>query len=529
MRNGYFELVNVSDGFGVRLFPPEDGGEAVRIQELMNYLDNHNIIYEINHLKQALAAGEEKVVFLGTGNCPACEETYVLNIAADNMSVTARFFPASETGERTTFDDFFKDLHYRGVKFGIQMQTIQEHFQSSGIYCTDLLVAKGKEPRQGKDAYIEYYFNTDVHAQPEMREDGSVDYFHLNVINHCKAGDVLAKIIPADEGECGIDIQGTRTRPREVKKAALKYGKNITLSEDRMSISSQVDGHVALVEDSVFVSDVYEVENVDNSTGNIDFSGSVQINGNVATNFAVRANGNVIINGVVEGACIEAGGNIIIARGMNGMSKGTLKAGGNIVAKFLENSVVEAEGYINTELILHSNVSAGEEIVVNGKRGFITGGHVRATEKIEVKTLGAVMGAPTVVEVGVNPKLKAEYLQVQKEITEIVHEIKSAQPVLVNFTQKRAKGVRFNEEQLKYVKNTAQLLETKKKELEQKNAQMQELQQIFNPGKKSVVIVRGEVYPGTTIIIGDVSMVVQSSYKYCRFESIGGEVKMMPL
>jgi hypothetical protein len=43
------------------------------------------------------------------------------------------------------------------------------------------------------------------------------------------------------------------------------------------------------------------------------------------------------------------------------------------------------------------------------------------------------------------------------------------------------------------------------------------------------VIVNGEVYPGTKIIINDVSMNVQSSYKYCRFEKVSGDVKMLPL
>lgn len=200
-----------------------------------------------------------------------------------------------------------------------------------------------------------------------------------------------------------------------------------------------MDGHVSLVEGKVFVSDVYEVENVDLSTGNIDFEGSVQVNGNVSSNFVIRAGGNVIISGVVEGAYIEAGGNIIIARGMNGMAKGTLKAGGNIVAKFLENATASAGGYVSTESILHSNVIAATEIQVTGKRGFITGGHVRAGQKIEVKTLGAMLGAPTVVEVGVDPEKKAEYMKMQKEVSEIVKNIRSLQPILANFAEKRAR------------------------------------------------------------------------------------------
>ncbi len=517
MRNGYFQLVKTEDGFGVKLFPPKDGGEAVQLAELMNYLDSHQIEYEVKTLKEALGGDGDQVVPLGSTECPAVAESYRLQVDSDAMRAVARFYPASETGERMSQEEFVKDLRYKGIKFGVQQKLLQTFFQSAGVYCMDLVVAKGQPPRQGEDARIEYYFNTDIHAKPAVKEDGSVDYFHLDML------------IPEDPGDFGCNIMGSRIKPREVRKATLRYGKNIQLSEDRMTLTSMVNGHVTLVDGNVFVSNVYEVENVDTSTGNIDFDGSVQVNGNVASNFSVKAKGNVIINGVVEGAYIEAGEDIIIARGMNGMGKGVLKAGRNIVAKFLENATAEADGYVSTDSILHSRVSAGTEITVTGKRGFITGGHVQADEKIDVKTLGAVMGASTVVEVGVNPKLKNQYQRLQKEIGEIVRDIRGAQPILANFTQKKAKGARFNEDQLKYIRETAQLLEAKKAELEQKNSEMKQLQENFSPDKKSSVLVRGEVYPGTTIIIGDVSMVVQSNVKYCRFEKVDGDVKMLPL
>lgn len=529
MQNGYFKLVGTSEGFGIRLFPCLEGGEPVRILELVNYLERDHIPYVLETLKAAVDKNEDTVVFLGTGECPSYAESYSLDVTEDNMRAVARFYPASDTGERISFDEFYKDLRYCGVKFGVQMSELQEHFQSEGIYCTDIEVAKGKAPRHGTDAKIEYFFNTDVHARPEMKEDGSVDFFNLNVINHCKQGDVLAKITPEDVGEPGTTIKGERVKPRDVKKAAFKFGKNILISEDKLTLTSGVNGHVTLVEDTVFVSDVYEVENVDTATGNIDFTGSVQVNGNVATNFRIKAEGNVVVKGVVEGAYIEAGGNIIIARGMNGMSRGILKAGGNIVAKFLENATAEAEGYVHAESILHSQVSAGTEIIVSGKKGFVTGGHVQADQKVEAKTFGAAMGASTIVEVGVNPKIKARYQQLQKEISEIVRILKEKQPVIANFMEKRTKGVKFNESQLKYIKETAQVIEAKKAELETANAELRELQKYFDPQKKAVIVVTGEVYPGTTLVIGDVSMTVQSSYKYCRFEKVDGDVKMKPM
>ena len=529
MRNGYFQLVKAPGGFGVKLVPPSDGGEGIRLHELISYLDSAQIGYDLNSIKQSIVPDRETLCFLNISDCPAIDESYQLVTDSENMTATARFIPASETGSRISFEDFIKELRMRNITTGLQMGPLQEHFQSEGIYGTDLVVARGREPRHGTDARIEYLFNTDIHAQPEMREDGTVDYYNLNVINHCRKGDVLARIIPADEGEYGVNIIGNRIKPRDVKKVSLKFGNNIELSEDKLSISSKVNGHVVLVDDKVFVSDVYEVENVDLSTGNIEFEGSVQVNGNVTSNHVAKAQGNVIINGIVEGAHIFAGGNIIIARGMNGMAKGTLTAGGNIVAKFIENAKARAEGYINAGSILHSDASAGTEIVVSGKRGFITGGHVQAAHSIEVKTLGAVLGAPTIIEVGVSPKLKADYMQLQKEVTEIVREIKSIQPIIANFTEKRAKGARFTEDQLKYIKQSAVLLEMKKKELEEKNARMRELQVAFNPQEKASVKVTGEVYPGTTIIIGEVSMNVQTTYQYCRFEKVDGDVKMISL
>ena len=171
------------------------------------------------------------------------------------------------------------------------------------------------------------------------------------------------------------------------------------------------------------------------------------------------------------------------------------------------------------ESILHSNVIAATEIQVTGKRGFITGGHVRAGQKIEVKTLGAMLGAPTVVEVGVDPEKKAEYMKMQKEVSEIVK----------NFAEKKSKGVRFTPDQINYLRNTAASMETLNKSLEEKNRRMQELQLEFNPQERAMVQVRGEVYPGTTIIIGDSSMQVKSTYHYCRFERIDGDVKSTPL
>lgn len=531
MQNGYFRLVNQNDGsgFGVALYQPQGGGEKINVDELAEYLDGIKVGYERVKLEMLIMTEKDGYYRLGTGQCPTIPETYHLTVSQDGMIATARFIPPSESGERITFDDFYKDLKYRNITYGINVEALQTHFQSDNDYCTDIVIARGKEPVQGEDARIEYNFNTELHRRPAQREDGSVDYFHMTTINHCRKGEELARIIPENPGENGYDVYGQAIKPREVKHATLKFGRNIELSEDKHVIRSMVDGHVTLVDDKVFVSDVYEVKNVDVSTGNLEFDGSIEISGNVVENFEVKAGGNVIINGLVEGARIIAGGNIIIAKGMNGMGKGYLKAGGDVIVKFLENVRVVTGGYVETEAILHSRVSAGGEVHVDGRKGIIVGGYVQAGTRVSAKVIGASMGSSTIIEVGVNPLIKTQYNNMQKKITDHTKTIKNAEVILMNFKDKMKKGLPYNESQIKYMKSVAKLVEEKTAELEQMNQYMEKLRNMMEIQKQAEVVVNDELHPGTTIIIGETSKTIQTSYRYCKFVKERGEVCMAAL
>ncbi len=533
MKNGYFQLVCGSNGTALKVFLPEEGGTAVGTKEVMEYLNRLGINYDLHMLNKGMidSLNSQTGEYLFALNAEAnmeVRESYSFFVSQDHMQASARFYPPSAHGQRITMQEFLSDLSFKNIKFGIQTQVIEQFFREPQ-YCTNITVAKGQESRNGRDARIEYYFETNLSAKPALNEDGSVDFFHLNTVSHCKKGDVLAKLFPEDPGEYGRSIFDERIKPRDVKREVLRGGRNMTLSEDRQVLTSDVDGHVTLVEGTVFVSDVLEVENVDNSTGNIEYEGSVKINGNVCTNFSVKAKGNIEVNGVVEGAYLEAGGNIIIARGMNGMVKGTLKAEGNIIAKYIENAKVKAGGYISTESILHSEVIAGTEIQVTSKKGFITGGRVCAANLIQVKNLGSPMGTDTIVEVGADPEVKAELQQLQKQIMENKKAIEASHPILTSMAQKLSQGVKFRPDQVKYFQEVLQTENQKKQELEEYTQRAQSLQAVLDESANAKVEVTGEVFAGTRICIADVSMIVKGSMKYCQFTKTQGDVKMSAL
>ena len=71
------------------------------------------------------------------------------------------------------------------------------------------------------------------------------------------------------------------------------------------------------------------------------------------------------------------------------------------------------------------------------------------------------------------------------------------------------------------------LREQKVPELEKAVKEMETLQEVIEHQVQAQVVVKGEVFPGVKIAIGDVSMVVQSNMEYCRFMKVRGDVKMV--
>ncbi len=527
--NAYFQIVPENGKCAIKLFPPTNGGSPINREEILEYLSIKNLSYDVKALGSAIADLNEITTIPTTDSFVRADGEYVrVIVSPDNMTVTVRMIPPFEGGSAMDKTEFMREFSSRGISFGFDEPVIGA-FLKTRVYCTDVVVAKGLKPVQGTNASIEYFFNTDPKVRPTQNEDGTVDFFNLNTINHCLKGDLLARLTPAVKGTPGKNVKGEIVKAYDVKSLMLKYGHNIAVNEDKTELRSEVNGHVSLVEGKVFVSDVFEVENVDNSIGNIDYDGSVTVNGNVCENFSIKAKGSIVVKGVVEGAYLESGENIIIARGMNGMHKGTLKAKGNVISKFLENATVNADGYVESESILHSAVTSGSDIKVVGRKGFISGGRCTATNSIEVKNLGSSMGADTVVEVGMDVTAKQDIQRYSKEIADINKQLATIKPVLDGAKQKLQNGIKMTTDQLLQIQKLATLHKEQSARLELCMEELSKLQDNGDEETRGQVVVTGDVFPGTKICIGDVSMVVKSSMKYCRFVKEGGEVKMVAI
>ncbi|MBR5336947.1 MAG: DUF342 domain-containing protein [Lachnospiraceae bacterium] len=529
MANGYFQTDIRADGSYVILFPATEGGQPIKFEELEKYLISNKMTeYKKIDLKQACDAvqesGKASMMRVGQPLPYKIREEMLVFLSENKMTLTVRFYPPSVKGETMDPDEIVRSIQANGIKYGIDNVAIREYV-SNRRYCTDLVFAQGKAPVNGHDAKVEYFFNTNTSLKPAMNEDGTVDYKNLDNISHVQEGQLLARITPEDPGTPGVDLFANVIKPPQVKTRKLNTGNNIRMSEDGLEIYSTVMGHANLVGGQVFVSDIYEIPaDVDNSTGDVKYSGNVHVKGNVKTGFSITTEGDIIVDGVVEGASLKAGGQIILKRGVQGMQKAVLEAGGNICAKFIEGATVTSGGYIETESIMHSTVVARTEINVAGQKGFITGGRIQAGSKISAKKIGSPMGANTLIDVGMSPEAKERYNSLKSEIVSLTGELNKAYPILQTFMEKIKAGENLPAKNMLYVKQLAAQTKDMEQKIKERKAEFEQLDAEMSLNLNAAVEVRGVIYPGVEINIANSKTITDSERSFCKFVSDGADV-----
>ncbi len=529
--NAYFQVVAEDGKMWLKVFPPEEGGEMFQADEVIKYL---NLIsfpeYDQVALDQYIKCMEfDGMMRLYDGEIIPESEKCVVTVSRTGERALARFYPPTTGGALLTEADIVSDLKQAGIRHGIRKKAI-DHFLKNHAYERDYIIAEATLPVQGYSAKIQYFFDVNTTARPKLNEDGSVDFHQLGNIKSVKEGDKLATLKPAYRGKAGISVLGNPLPPKKVKNRALRFGRNIRLSEDKCNIYSKVAGHVTLVDDMVMVSDVYHVPaNVDSSTGDIDYKGTVEVTGNVNTGFAIKAEGDIIVNGVVEGATLVAGGNIVLKRGMQGMDRGTLEAEGNITAKFLENCKVKCKGSLKADAILHSEVECREQVDVLGRKGMINGGSLSTYADVHATTLGSTMGASTKIVIISDKELIIRANDLKDEIVETEGLLKKIDKVVSNVKAQLAGKQEVLPEQMTYLKQAKVNKPVLVKKLRQMREEREKLLNRIEKNKRACIRVEGVVYSGVDVMVKDVHKIQHEQVSHCRFVRDGADVRMEAL
>ncbi len=148
-RNGYFQVIRNSNGTSVRLIPPMYGGEEVKSEQIVKYLQKNQIMEcDFAKITKALAdLTTEVIVPVSNYKGYPINECMNIEVSKDSMTAVVNFIPPSNDGKRMNLGDMKSELEAAGIQYGIDEGGLASHIRNP-VYCTDIIVARGsgREP-----------------------------------------------------------------------------------------------------------------------------------------------------------------------------------------------------------------------------------------------------------------------------------------------------------------------------------------------------------------------------------------------
>lgn len=373
------------------------------------------LMMKAKQYKTMTAANEEGVV-------PNLDAYMIIHIAHTRMAAWAFVFPPSGEGKPLQKAQAYMALHESSVRSGIDEGAI-EYLVKEQPYFRLVPIAYGKPMVPGTDGTVIEMFKRKMDKSFAVNERGEVDYRVQNYIQPVHVGDVICDSTPPTDGTDGYDVLGTILPAKHGQPARLLAGQNTTLNEEKTQITAAMDGRILFEGERFNVKPLFFVQgDVDLRVGNIEFLGDVHVTGDVRDDFIIHASGSVTVDGIVEGAYIDAGRDVIIAKGILGDEKAVIKAGGNVQTEFIESCIIYAGDTVQASSIISSYIYSDNMITSRVGRGTVIGGKLVAANLIDVKIIGCRAERVTTLVVGEKPYAEYKKEEIASDLSDIAKE-----------------------------------------------------------------------------------------------------------
>ena len=394
------------------------------------------------------------------------------------------------------------------------------------IYEREVKVASSVKGEEGSIGRYEFFFDTEK-KKPQIRKDGSVDYRSMSLIQNVEEGELLAIYHPAVQGKPGKDVTGATEKALVYKELRPLTGKGISNAEDPNKYYATKSGKIEYDgENKLSIVEVYEVQGNCDFANNpvIEFNGDVVINGNVEAGVIINAGKSLTVEGVVESATITAGGDVCLKRGMQGSGKGSIVSGGDIFTEFLEYTNVTAEGNIQSNVILSSQVNAGGMVTLTGKKGLIAGGNVHGTMGITCICAGNMSEIKTGLHAGLQPEVLEKRIAVNEEYSTVSRELDEIVESMAKILRVRQKTGQLSEQLQEHLMD----LKKRKDEVYRKcmeiKKQADEIEAMVMAAREAKIRVDGNIYHGVVINIDSHQLVINRDTSFMEYKAQSGMI-----
>jgi uncharacterized protein len=413
-QDGYSELTEKGHKAILKVFNPKGQGRPVDPIDLTLRAKllkiTPNPAVAIEHIIRETAAGRmEEGAAHSIGNWPAQVErknaAMEVEVSANAMECWVVLEPPQGGGEHLRRDQILETLKRHDITAGL-LENIIDDLTLNPVYKKPIQVATGKPATRGAQGYVKILFESFTKPQP-IGSKKSIDFKNVNVIHAVQPGEAIAEKVAPTRGEPGFNVKGMILPAENGAEAEFKIGANVEIAADGKTAVAKLQGRPIVDSHGYLrVDEVIRLKNVDYSTGNVDFPGSIVVEETIADGFRLKAAGSIILNHSVGVAQLISHKDVILAAGFMGRGQGKITAEGDVYARFVEHGTIEAGGSIYiSDAALNSKLIAGGSIIVKGHRCDIIGGEIIAGKSVQCQRLGGAGEARTVVTVGTSHEL----------------------------------------------------------------------------------------------------------------------------
>lgn len=376
----------------------------------------------------------------------------------EDASEARLYLPSFEESKIPQIDDILRIITYLKLYPSLDQYQIQRNLEEA-LKNKDpfVLIAQGRSMEEAFNDYVIPAINLEKEVG-KLQEDGKMNYKERGAIKEVFEGDVVGEFVKGSSGKEGFNIYGQRLSIiRSIKGPA--PSKNLYVDpENSKVIKSLINGYLDVKHNILDVIQTLVIEkDIDYDTGNIEFSGNIEIKGKVCDGFSVTSFGVLTIHGVVEGANLFSKSDMQLISGVVSKEGYKIECLGNLRARYIQNAnVIVKKNLIVEDFIYDSHIRCNGEIKVVEKSGVILGGTIMALRKIEANIAGNKSGLRTELICGVDQDLddriyakKKDLLRLEEAKVKLHEKIKESFPA--NFLRNTANYIStLPEEKKKY-------------------------------------------------------------------------------
>lgn len=333
----------------------------------------------------------------------------------DEMTATL-IITSPYAGAHLQIDDLLTQAKHSGITRGLSKKRMQlllaESKQLKAGDISEGIVAKGLPLKHGKNSRITPLVPNALERilKPQTSEGKKVDMRNLGEIICVKAGTAISRRLPPTTGRNGYSVTGTPLDAEPGQWVSFKPGAGTVLSEeDENLLVAEINGMPKFKNEQMWVDDTFICKGCNVGTGNINYDGAVLVNGDVTEKMKIVATGDVTINGFVDSATIQAGGDIIITEGAMGkVNEDNNDFGTSLIA---QGSVHVQHGQ-GLDIMCNGNVTIGRQLAYSRIvcRGSVIAGpiekpngnlfacDIQSQDAVRAGTLGAVSGSALTID-----------------------------------------------------------------------------------------------------------------------------------